>query len=299
MMKKSLLIFMLLLAVTVVFTACAQSNETSDVQSSVSSPETSNSESEAQSTPDKSNIENSEDESHQWIVFSMVVDPITPPDESIPETSEVSTPEESDDYSDIIPEQGYSDENGDNIHYCKAKAFKLNVLSDAIGQDALEDALMRGLRTDPYYYQFELQWPDIYTAIKFSDVTKEQFEKANSKQTAQAFTQEEIDALFSGDDALVKKTFKLKTTFYHEGRLYKLQDVCTILAEGLQKGNPFYESYNENGELVEYLQYMERALESGKFDDTYEWISISGKENTKHIYLHLIRYALEILLRNG
>lgn len=40
MMKKTIILLMLLLAVTVVFTACTPSDETSDVQSSVSSPET-------------------------------------------------------------------------------------------------------------------------------------------------------------------------------------------------------------------------------------------------------------------
>ena len=50
-------------------------------------------------------------------------------------------------------------------------------LEAAIGDDALREAFGKGLDTDPYYYQFELQWPDLYTAIKFSDVTKEQFEK--------------------------------------------------------------------------------------------------------------------------
>lgn len=265
MMKKTIILLMLLLAVTVVFTACTPSDETSDVQSSVSSPET-----ESTDTSDAVSADESKpaDESA--------------PEESIPETSDVSAAEESDDYSDIVVEAGYVPEGTDRIFY-QYKVFDLYVLDEAIGDDALWDTVSK-IQADPYYYYYELQWPDLYACIKLSGVTKEAFEKSNA-ELGYRYTQEEIELLFSDDVELLKKTFKLKVAFYYEGKLFTLQDVCKIIVD-LAETDAYLKKYNKDGALVEYLQYMERALKSGKFVDVFSNVNL---------YLNLIDSALSQL----
>ncbi|MBQ6906659.1 MAG: hypothetical protein IJN75_06535 [Clostridia bacterium] len=274
--NKLKLIITLLILTSMLLASCVPNNTTSTTDNSIIS----DIESKNDNSVDNSTDESAPDESTPF--SEPENSDVDTSEESTPETSDVSAAEESDDYSDIVVEAGYVPEGTDRIFY-QYKVFDLYVLGEAIGDDALWDTVSK-IQADPYYYYYELQWPDLYACIKLSGVTKEAFEKSNA-ELGHRYTQEEIELLFSDDVELLKKTFKLKVAFYYEGKLFTLQDVCKIIVD-LAETDAYLKKYNKDGALVEYLQYMERALKSGKFVDVFSNVNL---------YLNLIDSALSQL----
>ncbi len=315
-MKNNLkLIILLLLLLSMLLASCVPNNTTSTTDNSIIS--------DIESKNDNS-VDNSTDESTPFSETES--SDVDTSEESIPEISDVSAAEESDDYSDIVWVGGYSPSDYYdfvNVNYYKSRAFRsfVNILWEVYDKNVVSEALdvvYDGIHADPERFYKEVQLPNVYFAVKKLGMTKEEFEKANAKYASRfeeqedqedivhyIFTQEEIEALFSGDEDLVKKVLKHDTTFYYKGRLYTLHDVMGIM---LLYGNfnqyKFYGQYNENGELLEYLQYMERVLESGKYDETYGFVHrdrdtgeiVEEKEYfIKDIYLQLIRFGIKVL----
>ena len=318
--NKWKLIVLLLLIISMLLVACVPNDTTSTTDNSIIS----DIESKNDNSVDNSTDESAPDESKP---FSEAENSdVDTSEESIAETSDVSAAEESDDYSDIVWVWGYSPSDYYdfvNVDYYKSRAFRsfVNILWGVYDQNVVSEALDEvydGIHADPERFYKEVQLPNVYFAVKKLGMTKEEFEKANAKYASRfeerddqedivqyIFTQEEIDALFSGDEDLVKKVLKHDNTFYYKGRLYTLHDVMGIM---LLNGNfnqyKFYGQYNENGELLEYLQYMERVLVSGKYDETYGFVHrdrdtgeiVEEKEYfIKDIYLQLIRFGIKVL----
>lgn len=301
--NKLKLIITLLILTSMLLASCVPTSTTSTTDNSSTSEIESSGESFAESFPEESTPFSEPENSD-----------VDTSEESIAETSDISTSEESDLYPDIVVEPSYEPFDKYTPYYVK-KVGDNSVVARVVGSDAMKKFYDEGgPRANPEYYYKELQLPDTYLCIKGTGITKEEFEKSNTECITilgidRVFTQEEIDVLFSCDDELVKKYFKTKDVFYYKGRLYTIHEVMSeilMCGGGGSNANHYriYRSYNENGELLEYLQYMERALESGKYDGKYNFraydiYGVFGEATKemffKDIYLQLIRFGIKVL----
>ena len=116
--------------------------------------------------------------------------------------------------------------------------------------------IMKGFYTVEEHFEMvrNEQLPVFYEIMRMYDIDRETFMGAPGA-VADIFSEEQLDALFSGDDREVMRTLKAETALYYDGKLYNLYTLSLLSNNELKRlpkeeVRSFLENYPLTGDFI-------------------------------------------------
>lgn len=136
--------------------------------------------------------------------------------------------------------------------YYPSELHELSILADITDWDKVEK-YAEGEYKDLHPNGVS-QLPPIYEFVKRFGISKDAFSEANKK--CSEYTDEQIELMFGDyDEETIKQKLKADTTFYYEGTLYNVYEICSMDKSSL-------ETISDKEGLVAYLNVMKSILEN-------------------------------------